>query len=168
MSEFDPVHCPEHYARLDPEPITVIEAWRLPYHLGNVLKYLARAGHKGDTLEDLRKARWYLDRYIALQGTDARRVVQTYELASKDDPPITATLRPNALLLHVLARGGVVSKTAPQCAEVGQIFRGGTVVAGTSAKAEEGNWLDVQCPHTDAITRYRYDGTDWQVIMRSM
>lgn len=44
--------------------IDFIEDQQLPYHLGNVIKYIARAGYKGDKLEDLKKARWYLDRYI--------------------------------------------------------------------------------------------------------
>lgn len=60
----DPVNNPQHYKTLDPEPITVIESWGLDFHLGNALKYIARAGKKGDELEDLRKADWYLKRKI--------------------------------------------------------------------------------------------------------
>jgi hypothetical protein len=56
---------PRHYRRLSPEPVDVIEAWDLGFHLGNAVKYIARAGHKGDVIEDLSKARWYLDRAIA-------------------------------------------------------------------------------------------------------
>lgn len=60
----DPINHPKHYT-LDVEPIDVIEAWRLGFHLGNVVKYIARAGRKTeDPTEDLKKARWYLDRYI--------------------------------------------------------------------------------------------------------
>ena len=57
---------PAHYGgQSDPyEAIKVIEAWGLGFHLGNTVKYLARAGRKGDRLTDLRKARWYLDREI--------------------------------------------------------------------------------------------------------
>jgi hypothetical protein len=57
---------PAHYGGEDNpyEAIKVIEAWCLGFHLGNVVKYIARAGAKGDYLEDLRKARWYLDRKI--------------------------------------------------------------------------------------------------------
>ena len=57
---------PAHYGgHSDPyEAIKVIEAWGLGFHLGNTVKYLARAGRKGDRLTDLRKARWYLDREI--------------------------------------------------------------------------------------------------------
>lgn len=60
---------PQHYSTpgIDGlECIDVIEALGLPYHLGNVLKYIFRAGRKeGQPKErDLLKARWYLDRYI--------------------------------------------------------------------------------------------------------
>jgi hypothetical protein len=61
----DQVNHPAHYTRGGIEAIDVIEAWDLGFCLGNTVKYIARAGHKGDALEDLRKARWYLDREIA-------------------------------------------------------------------------------------------------------
>lgn len=60
----DAVNHPSHYTRGKIEVIDFIEDQQLPYHLGNVIKYIARAGYKGDKLEDLKKARWYLDRYI--------------------------------------------------------------------------------------------------------
>lgn len=65
-SGYDPVRRPAHYARLRPEPLEVIEAWGLGFHLGNVVKYIARAGHKGSEVEDLDKARQYLERRIAM------------------------------------------------------------------------------------------------------
>ena len=48
------------------EAIKVIEAWELGFCLGNTVKYICRAGSKvgSSTLEDLKKARWYLDRQI--------------------------------------------------------------------------------------------------------
>lgn len=60
----DAVNHPSHYTRGKIEVIDFIEDQQLSYHLGNVIKYIARAGYKGDKLEDLKKARWYLDRYI--------------------------------------------------------------------------------------------------------
>ena len=56
---------PSHY-RSDSkfEAIDVIEAWSLNFNLGNVIKYVCRAGLKGGSLEDLRKASWYLEREI--------------------------------------------------------------------------------------------------------
>lgn len=58
---------PAHYGGADNpyEAIKVIEAWGLGFCLGNTVKYIARAEHKGATVQDLEKARWYLDREIA-------------------------------------------------------------------------------------------------------
>ena len=60
------VHHPLHYGGKDNlyEVIKVIEAWKLGFHLGNTVKYIARAGKKGSLLEDLKKAQWYLTRHI--------------------------------------------------------------------------------------------------------
>lgn len=68
----DSVNHPPHYGGEDNpyEAIKVIEAWVLGFHLGNAVKYIARAGKKGDALEDLKKARWYLDRAIKNAGGD--------------------------------------------------------------------------------------------------
>lgn len=66
ISIADPVNHPPHYKTGGIETIDFIEAKGLGYHLGNVVKYISRAGIKGTNqgLEDLRKARWYLDRAI--------------------------------------------------------------------------------------------------------
>ena len=58
---------PAHYGGADNpyEAIKVIESWGLGFHLGNAVKYISRAGKKGNAVEDLEKARWYLDREIA-------------------------------------------------------------------------------------------------------
>jgi len=61
----DPISRPSHYTFGHIEVIDAIEDWQLGFHLGNVVKYVARAGRKGSKLEDLKKARWYLDREIA-------------------------------------------------------------------------------------------------------
>lgn len=64
--EPDSVNHPKHYTDAPglPECIEVIEGLGLGFHLGNVLKYLWRAGRKADALEDLKKAAWYLAREI--------------------------------------------------------------------------------------------------------
>jgi hypothetical protein len=59
------INHPPHYNAGAIEVIDAIEDWQLGFHLGNVVKYVARASLKGNTLEDLKKARWYLDRHIA-------------------------------------------------------------------------------------------------------
>jgi hypothetical protein len=66
MATSSAVDHPEHYGGADNpyEAIKVIEAWDLGFHLGNTVKYISRAGRKGDRVEDLEKARWYLDRAI--------------------------------------------------------------------------------------------------------
>ncbi len=61
----DSVNHPAHYNAGGIEVIDVIEAFGLGFHLGNVVKYILRSDRKGATIEDLRKARWYLDRQIA-------------------------------------------------------------------------------------------------------
>lgn len=58
---------PTHY-KGDVQPIDLIEAQGLGFNLGNVVKYICRAGRKGDLLEDLKKARWYLEREILNQA----------------------------------------------------------------------------------------------------
>ena len=62
----DAVNHPAHYTDGGIETIDFIEAKRLGYHLGNVVKYICRAGKKGTNMgmQDLQKARWYLDRAI--------------------------------------------------------------------------------------------------------
>ena len=62
----DPVNHPRHYKAGGVETIDFIEAKDLNYRLGNVIKYVSRAGKKdSDPLVDLKKARWYLDREIS-------------------------------------------------------------------------------------------------------
>lgn len=56
---------PSHYKRNGLEVIEVIECFDLNFHLGNVIKYTLRTGKMGERLEDLQKARWYIDREIA-------------------------------------------------------------------------------------------------------
>jgi len=62
--EHDPVNHPSHYTGHPSgvECITITEHFN--FCLGNAIKYIWRAGEKGDALEDLKKARWYLDREI--------------------------------------------------------------------------------------------------------
>ena len=60
----DPVNHPAHYKVGGIETIDFIEAKKLNYNIGNVVKYLTRADHKGNRLQDLRKAQWYLEREI--------------------------------------------------------------------------------------------------------
>jgi hypothetical protein len=71
------VNSPSHYHKASGvEVIVAIEAWGLGFCLGNVIKYVARAGRKdsGTRIEDLHKARWYLHRELeALEREERER-----------------------------------------------------------------------------------------------
>jgi hypothetical protein len=65
MSKKEMVNHPSHYQTEDGlEVIDVIEKFDLNFHLGNVVKYVLRAGKKDEYLQELKKAKWYLDREI--------------------------------------------------------------------------------------------------------
>lgn len=67
LKKKDIINHPYHYTFGKIEVIDVLEDWGLGFHLGNVVKYIARSSYKGKFLEDLKKARWYLDRKIELE-----------------------------------------------------------------------------------------------------
>ena len=54
---------PSHYNQ-GIEAIDIIESWDLNFSLGNAIKYILRSPYKGKQIEDLEKARWYIDREI--------------------------------------------------------------------------------------------------------
>lgn len=72
----DNVNSPKHYTTYSIEVIDFIEevaacyTGRNAYCIGNVIKYVTRAPHKGSMLEDLQKARWYLDKAISKLETE--------------------------------------------------------------------------------------------------
>ena len=60
------VNHPKHYqSKTGLEAIDVIEAFDLNFNLGNVIKYILRCGKKDADVQELEKARWYLEREIA-------------------------------------------------------------------------------------------------------
>jgi hypothetical protein len=61
----DAVNHPAHYKVGGIETIDFIEAKKLNYNIGNVIKYLTRADHKGNRKQDLEKAKWYLERELS-------------------------------------------------------------------------------------------------------
>jgi hypothetical protein len=65
MKKKDTVNHPQHYTSHPSgiECVTIAESFN--FNIGNAIKYLWRAGLKGDLAEDLRKARWYIDREIS-------------------------------------------------------------------------------------------------------
>jgi len=74
MSKADNVNHPSYYQSCTGlEVIDVIESFDLDFHAGNVVKYTLRAKKKGKYLEDLKKARWYLDRLIEINSKPRQR-----------------------------------------------------------------------------------------------
>lgn len=68
----DAVNHPRHYTQF---PVEIIEVTsNLNFCLGNVVKYACRANFKGNKLEDLRKARWYLDYEIKRLENDPEAI----------------------------------------------------------------------------------------------
>ncbi len=72
MSNQDIINKPSHYVEGGIETIDFIEAKELNFNLGNVVKYISRCGHKkskglsndAKALQDLQKAKWYIEREI--------------------------------------------------------------------------------------------------------
>ena len=64
LEEKEMVDHPSHYNQGKFEAIDVIEDWKLNFNLGNTVKYISRAGHKDNIIQDLKKASWYLNREI--------------------------------------------------------------------------------------------------------
>ena len=71
-SKHDPVFRPAHYTSHPSgvECITVTE--HMGFNLGNAVKYIWRADEKGNAVEDLRKAAWYIEREIARRAKQTR------------------------------------------------------------------------------------------------
>lgn len=64
---------PEHYNRLNPQPKDVIRAWGLNFNLGSAVKYISRAGHKDDIVQDLKKAQSLSSLRLMLSREPERR-----------------------------------------------------------------------------------------------
>ena len=72
--ESDPVNNPAHYTVGTIEVLSFIEDQGMDYREGNIIKYVCRAKYKGNYLEDLKKARFYLNRLIEEAEHDSERV----------------------------------------------------------------------------------------------
>lgn len=88
----DPVNHPYHYTA-HPSGIETIEVTRwMTFNLGNVMKYVWRAGSKGDQLEDLRKAQWYLNDEIVRLEKLHEQANQAVEEKLKEYAPTPNTV----------------------------------------------------------------------------
>jgi len=70
--ENDIINSPEHYTQGKIEVIDFIEG--MSFCAGNAIKYLCRYSFKGKPLEDLKKARWYVERLIKIETEKERKV----------------------------------------------------------------------------------------------
>lgn len=104
---------PKHYSQLTPEPIEI--AAGMPFELGNVWKYLCRAGHKAGqpAALDLAKAEWYLDRYADTAGAYAatrglQRMLHLFEAGNPSPAKRVLEIRTRVrqLIDHVNERSG--------------------------------------------------------------
>jgi hypothetical protein len=68
MNTADHVNSPSHYRGKSMQAIDVIENFDLHFNLGNAIKYILRAQHKDDKVQDLKKAIWYLERECMMEG----------------------------------------------------------------------------------------------------
>ena len=59
----DIINHPEHYTK-GIETIDYIRSWNMDYVRGNIIKYVTRFPYKGTALQDLKKAKWYLEYLI--------------------------------------------------------------------------------------------------------
>lgn len=76
----DPVNHPDHYTRYRREVIELTE--RLDFCVGNAVKYILRAPFKGNFVQDMEKALWYIERSIRHPvdiTLDVRRVAKEFE-----------------------------------------------------------------------------------------
>ena len=81
--EKEQVNHPSHYQQ-GIEPIEVIESWDLNFNLGNVIKYTLRAPYKENMIQDLEKAKWYLEReIIRLKKEETKAVLRGENLKNK-------------------------------------------------------------------------------------
>lgn len=104
----DKINHPSHYTVGRIEVIDAIEGWGLGFRLGNVVKYVARSAYKGNALEDLKKAAWYLAREIA--------ALEKATLPTPDPPKISGglecmrRLRSGYLCLTMVPDGALCTK----------------------------------------------------------
>jgi hypothetical protein len=63
VKEKETVDHPDHYNK-GIEVIDFIESWDMDFNTGNAVKYISRHKYKNDPIEDLKKAKWYIDRLI--------------------------------------------------------------------------------------------------------
>ena len=87
---------PDYYKNYKIEVTDAITAWNLSYIQGNIIKYIVRAGKKGNRLDDLDKALWYLQKERELYGGKKQENITRYnqsyrESTQKENRTFTTT-----------------------------------------------------------------------------
>ena len=83
------INHPSHYNSGKIETIDAIEDWGFGqgFNLGNAIKYISRANHKNDCIEDLKKALWYLNREInRLEKTPTVKPITVTNVLTMEQP----------------------------------------------------------------------------------
>lgn len=89
--DYNNITRPSHYCEgRSFEPIEVINDWKLDFDLGNVIKYISRAGRKGNKIEDLKKALFYLHHAII---KESKEVTEDMALGIKTSNKIKEELK---------------------------------------------------------------------------
>lgn len=78
------VNHPDHYKGKKFEAIDIIEDYELDFSLGNAVKYILRCGKKGDAVEDLKKAKWYIDHEICNRLNEREREKEKKQVDEAD------------------------------------------------------------------------------------
>ena len=102
----DTINKPAHYvAGRTIEPCDAIIDWGLSYCLGQVVRYVSRAGRKdpSKTVEDLSKARWYLDREIARLGAASPAAPVAIDAAHPGKDPGQGAILADPVIVHTAA-----------------------------------------------------------------
>lgn len=119
VSKPDMVNKPPHYKDASGIECKEITCHRkMPFSLGNAIKYLYRAGGKGDLLEDLKKAEWYL-RVAYLNGERVPKAVEVRLLEVATHRKTAAGRALNLIRLHEIAAAYQAVKKEIENLEVG-------------------------------------------------
>lgn len=78
------INHPEHYKGNKYEAIDIIDDYQLGFNLGNAVKYILRAGKKGDAAEDLKKAKWYIEHEICKLMNEQERKKEKEQVDAAD------------------------------------------------------------------------------------
>lgn len=137
----DNIMRPDHYCDgRKYEPKDVIRDWGLNFNLGSAVKYISRAGRKGDKLEDLRKARQFLE--FEIEAEEENRL-----LASLSGHSYDVTRQE---ISEALAKKSDIGTTCKEAAEIGNALVKG-FMAGLNMEEEENSELEIEKEHKTCI-----------------